>query len=393
MHTPLRHVRALFSKKRPIHLTYFVTRRCNARCPLCFYARARDAEHAPPELSLEEIRRVAGSLDPLLWVLFSGGEPFLREDLVEISRIFHDTSRAVFLTYPTNGLQPEVIAARTEEILARCPDSVVVLKLSLDGVGERHDAVRGIPGGFAKLLRTHERLAALARRYPNLELGFNTLFCAANQWHMDEIIEFVHGLEEVRAHTLTMIRDHPGGEARGSVDLDQYARATARLEERWRSGPARYHRFAGSRLKAAQDRLQRRLLRQTLIQRRRSTPCYAGRLDLVLSESGELHPCEARWDWSFGNVRETGGDVPALLRTDRARRIREEIARGECFCSNECNLLTSILFSPRLHPQLARDYARLRLRRPGRRDAPASPWRGPPGEVGPAGLAPPAAAG
>ena len=334
-----------------------MTRRCNGGCPFCFYEAARRREDGAPELSLGEIRRVARSLDALLWVLFSGGEPFLREDLAEISQTFHDTNRAAFLTYPTNGLLPEVVAETTEEILKRCEDSVVVVKLSLDGIGGEHDALRRTPGGFDKLMRTCQALAALARRFPRLELGINTLFCAANQWRMDEIVEFVRELDGVRSHTLTLVRGGASDASYQEVDLEQYRRATRFLESRWSSGPDRSHRFAGGRLKAAQDRLQRELIHRTLTSRRRLTPCYAGRLNLVLTESGDVFPCEGRWDRPFGNVREAGHDVAGMLRSERARAIQEEVARGRCYCSHECNFLTNILFNPRMHPRLLRDWA------------------------------------
>ncbi len=367
MHSALPHVRSLFVKSRPTHLTFFVTRRCNARCPFCFYANERDAEGGAPELSLDEIRRVARSMDRLLWVLFSGGEPFLREDLAEISGIFHDANDVGFLTVPTNGLLPETIAERTEEILERCPNSVVVVKLSLDGVGLDHDAIRGIPGGFDKLMRTHERLAVLAERHRRLEVGVNTLFCSGNQWRMQGIVDFVRGLDGVRSHTITMVRDYPAG-GWGDVDLGQYRRATAHLEEAWTTGQGRFHRFAGGRLKAALDHLQRQLIHRTLLHRRRQIPCYAGRLALVLSETGELSACEGRRQESLGNVRAAGHDVKAVLRSERARRILDEIATGGCYCSHECNLLTNILFNPMLHPGLLREWARLRLGLPARKD-------------------------
>lgn len=375
MHTALRHVRSLFLKQRPIHLTFFVTRRCNARCPFCFYAWARDAEGGAPELSLDEIRRVAGSMDRLLWVLFSGGEPFLREDLVEISQVFHDTNGAGFLTYPTNGLLPEVVAERTEQVLRRCTNSVVVVKLSLDGVGRDHDALRQVPGGFDKAMRTYERLAALADEYPRLELGINTLFCSENQWHMDGILELVRGLERVRSHTITLVRGDSKDGRYGEVNLGQYQSVVRRLEDGWSSGPRRFHRFAGGGLKAAQDRLQRKLIHATMGQRRRLIPCYAGRLNLVLTERGELHPCEGRWDESFGNVRASGYDVREMLRSERASRILDQIARPDaCHCSHECNFVTNILFNPMMHPRLLREWARLRLGLRAKSDAAVGPF-------------------
>jgi MoaA/NifB/PqqE/SkfB family radical SAM enzyme len=369
MHAALRHVPALLLKRRPVHLTFFATRRCNARCGFCFYAPPGAAAGGPPELSVDEVRQVARSTGPLLWVLFSGGEPFLRDDLAELGGAFHDACAPAFLTFPTNGLLPAAVAERTAEILRRCRRSVVVVKVSLDGVGRDHDELRGVPGAFDRVMETCERLAPLVERFPRLEVGVNTLFCAENQWRMDGIVELVRGLPGVRAHTLTMIR----GAGAAAIDVAQYERAVARLEERWSAGERRHPRFAGARLKAAQDHLQRALVRDTLARGRRIIPCEAGRLNLVLTEGGELHPCEGRWDQSFGNVRDAGYDVRAMLRSPRAERVIAETARGTCHCTRECHLLTSILGNPSMYPGLLREYARRRLGLPGRKAPPAKP--------------------
>lgn len=361
MHTALRHARALALKTRPVHLTFFATRRCNARCAFCFYEAAREAEAGPAELSVDEVRRVARTTGPLLWVLFSGGEPFLRDDLVELSGIFHDESAPTFLTYPTNGLLPEVVAGAVEGILRRCGESVVVVKLSLDGVGERHDALRGVPGAWAKVMETYERLAALAARHPRLEIGVNTVYCARNEGEMDRLLDVVHGLGAVTSHTLTLVRGGARDASFQDVDLDRYRAASMRFAARWSSPRGRFARFAGARLKAAQDVVQRELVHRTMSRGRRQTPCYAGRLNLVLTERGELHPCEGRWDLSFGNVRDAGYDVAAMLRSAAGRRVRRAVAGQGCFCSNECNTMTNILFNPARHPGLVRAWLRLRL--------------------------------
>lgn len=365
----LRHVPALLVKARPAHLTFFVTRRCNARCPFCFYAEERDREGGAPEFSLDEIRRVAASMGRLPWVLFSGGEPFLREDLAAVAQAFHDANGPAFLTLPTNGLLPEVVAGTTEEVLRRCPRSVVVVKLSLDGLGADHDALRRTPGGFERVLRTCARLAALARSHRKLEVGVNTVLCRENQAGIERVVDFVAGLDGVRSHTITLARGDasPGGFA--DVHPDAYRRATAHLEERWRS---RFHRFAGGGLKAALDRVEHRLVHETLRDRRRPLACGAGRRTIVLSERGELWACEGRRNEPLGNVRAAGYDVGAVLRSEAARRALAAVAAGGCGCAHECNLLVDACLDPGTYPRLLREWARLRPGRPRREEAAAN---------------------
>ena len=359
MYSPVRHLGSILWKRRPIQLTFFVTRKCNARCPFCFYLAATNTPttHAP-ELTLPEIERVACSLGDLLWLAFSGGEIFLRKDLVEISRIFYERNRPAIMLYPTNGLLPERVAAQTERILRTCANSVIAVKLSLDGVGEAHDRMRATPGGFARVLETYERLAPLLARYPNFELGINTVFCRDNQERIDDIIDFVGGLPHVRTHTLSLVRGDLADPRHKQVDLDRYARAIARLAHRAHTGAAPQYRFRGARLKTAQDLLQRRLILRTAQEQRRLIPCHAGRLNLVLGESGEVYPCETRTA-SLGNVRDHDYDLRAVLRTPAVRATLAEIARGECCCTHECYFITNILFSPSCYPALANEYRRL----------------------------------
>ena len=96
-------------------------------------------------------------------------------------------------------------------------------------------------------------------------------------------------------------------------------RITAARQKYWQpvSGTAAsgIHRFRGARLKAAQDVLQRRFIHQTLIVQDRSLPCYAGKLNLVLTESGQVYPCEIL-PQSLGNVREHDYDIMQVTRTE-----------------------------------------------------------------------------
>ncbi len=362
MYSPFRHIGHIFRKGRPIHLTYFVTRRCNSRCPFCFYLRSDDAlSDAGPELSLPEIEKVSRSLGNLLWLAFSGGEIFLRNDLTGIAEIFYRNTRPAIMLFPTNGLLPAVIRDTMEAVLRACPRSIIALKLSLDGVGAAHDRVRNTPDSFERTMETYRNVLPLLEQYENFELGINTVFCSENQDHMNEIIDFVAGLDSVRTHTISLVRGNLQHKQFGSVDLNKYHEAVERLEKNLQEGRSPVYRFRGGRLKAAQDILQRRLIHRTMLEKRRIIPCYAGRLNLVLSETGDVYPCEILTT-AFGNVREFGWDMKKVLRSEKARRINASIRNNECHCTHECYFMTNILFNPLLTPALLKEYLAVRPR-------------------------------
>jgi MoaA/NifB/PqqE/SkfB family radical SAM enzyme len=360
MYSPFRHVKSIFSKREPIHLTFFVTRRCNSSCPFCFYLKADDQRHAEHELSLGEIKKISSSLNDLLWLAFSGGEIYLREDLPEISRTFYDNNRPAIMLFPTNGLLPWRIADMTEQILKDCPKSTVAVKLSLDGINEAHDRLRNTPGSFAKTMETYHLLKGLLDGYPNFELGVNTVFCSENQDEMDKIVDFVSRMESIKTHTISLIRGNLSDRTFMDIDLQKYRRSVERLEQNLKhKESSKMYRFKGARIKAAQDILQRNLISRTFDEQKRMIPCYAGALNLVLRENGEVYPCEILMR-SFGNVRDYGYSIPKLLGSDRAKAVANSITDGQCFCTHECYFMTNILFNPRLYPALAREYLQIR---------------------------------
>ena len=195
-YSPFCHLGSVLRKHRPIHLTLFVTRRCNARCPFCFYLSGTERQGGhTEELSLEEYTKLSLSMGSLLWLAFSGGEIFLRQDLALIAKQFYRRNRPAIILLPTNGLLPDRICRTTEEILGSCPKSTVVVKVSIDGEAAVHDRLRGVDGAAAKAMQTFDALRALKKRFANLELGINSVFCAANQNCMESLIDEVITLQ------------------------------------------------------------------------------------------------------------------------------------------------------------------------------------------------------
>lgn len=99
------------------------------------------------ELRIEEIREFAAKNNYFKWIELTGGEPFLRSDIVEIARAFAESSKDLYLmTMPTNSLcNPETEIGRIKEILSLGIPRVAIT-ISLDGHKELHDKIRGIPG-------------------------------------------------------------------------------------------------------------------------------------------------------------------------------------------------------------------------------------------------------
>ncbi len=357
-YSPFRHIGSIVRKRRPIQFTFFVTRRCNARCHFCFYLSKNGNNRGCHELTLEEIEKISRSMRDLLWLAFSGGEIFLRDDLVDITKVFYDNNKPAIILLSTNGLLPEVVRDGTESILKECGRSTIAVKLSLDGPEELHDFLRGVKGAFRKTLETCRLLGELQDRYANLEVGINTLFCSANQDVMDDLLTFVQGMDHINTHTVSLIRGDIKDGTLKDVDIRKYEKTIKRMAHDLRTKNAKRYTFRGSRLKAAQDILQRRLTHDTWVGQKRLTPCYAGRLNLVLTEAGDVFACES-FNNRMGNVKDTGYDMKKLLKSEDALRVVRSIRENTCYCTHECYMMTNILFNPERYPALFREYKKL----------------------------------
>jgi len=131
---------ALPQGRRPI-VVWNCTRRCNLCCVHCYSASTGAA--GEDELTTDEARKMiddlAGFGAPV--ILFSGGEPLLRGDLLELAA--HARAAGLRAVLSTNGT---LITADLADRLAQAGLNYV--GVSLDGIGRANDGFRGMDGAF-----------------------------------------------------------------------------------------------------------------------------------------------------------------------------------------------------------------------------------------------------
>jgi MoaA/NifB/PqqE/SkfB family radical SAM enzyme len=108
------------------------------------------------ELTLEEITRIVGQLPKLDAVRLSGGEPFVREDILDIANLIQRNLRPLFLHITTNGLHSERIVQFCRQ---RQKDSPLHLLISVDGFQDKHNYIRGVASAWERVNETIQRLA------------------------------------------------------------------------------------------------------------------------------------------------------------------------------------------------------------------------------------------
>ncbi|HUH65791.1 MAG TPA: 12,18-didecarboxysiroheme deacetylase [Syntrophales bacterium] len=131
--------------KRPV-VVWNMTRRCNLNCIHC-YSSSRNIAYAN-ELTTEEGKKLISDLaafgSPV--ILFSGGEPLIREDLPELAEFA--TKKGMRAVISTNGTLITQDLARVIKKIG-----IAYVGVSLDGMEKTHDAFRGRKGAFALTLK------------------------------------------------------------------------------------------------------------------------------------------------------------------------------------------------------------------------------------------------
>jgi MoaA/NifB/PqqE/SkfB family radical SAM enzyme/polysaccharide pyruvyl transferase WcaK-like protein len=134
---------------------------CNSQCQMChIWQQKRDHEITAGELSTilsNPLFREARD------VVINGGEPTLREDLPELAQaILTKLPRLRGLSLITNAIEERRVVQSIEAVGLHCRDAGIPLyvMVSIDGVGDVHDRIRGVPGNFASADRVIDKLAA-----------------------------------------------------------------------------------------------------------------------------------------------------------------------------------------------------------------------------------------
>lgn len=174
------HLLQFSADKKPV-VVWNVTRRCNLKCIHC-YAHARDREF-PDELSTGEGLKVLDDLadfgSPV--VLFSGGEPLMRPDLIELAG--YAVSKGMRAVISTNGtLITPSVAVQLKTV------GLSYVGISLDGMEEVNDRFRGVKGAFQKALEGIQ-----ACREAGIKVG---LRFTINRFNAEEIPAIFDLLEE-----------------------------------------------------------------------------------------------------------------------------------------------------------------------------------------------------
>ncbi len=134
--------KAALAKSQPLYAWFSITEKCDLRCKLCFADSGKPLDN---ELTTQEVKAIIDNIadSGTKAIVFGGGEPLVREDLLEIISY---TSRYMAVSINTNGfsLTPDYAWDLREA-------GAFQVKVSVDGLKSTHDWNRG-KGSFERAI-------------------------------------------------------------------------------------------------------------------------------------------------------------------------------------------------------------------------------------------------
>ena len=272
-----------------------LTRRCNLKCAHCYLDANTRSEGDPEELSTDEVKAVLESLGEMaegIMVVFTGGEPLLRPDLLALTR--YASSLGLMVVVGTNAI---LLDAKKVAQLKKA--GVHGVGISLDSLDPaHHDQFRGATGAWDKTMRAID-----ACRKGGLPFQIHFSATEENAGELDNMIAF--------------------SKSAGALVLNVFFLVcTGRGEKFTDISPATYHQALKKVTKAAHSEKEllirakcaphfKRLALEldpnwpiTLAHGYDAGGCMAGTRYCRVTPEGEVTPCPYM-EVSAGSVRET----------------------------------------------------------------------------------------
>lgn len=305
-----------------------VTHNCNSKCITCNMWRSKSTN----ELSLIELEDTLNQLKDIgvVSVAFEGGEPLLRNDLPQIVEKAHQLKfEKISLT--TNGLL--LTKEKAENLIQK---GLTGFGISIDGIGETHDFVRGVKSAYKKSMTALEELVSLRdSKYPELDLGMGTILAKPTIEEIPQLVDIANRLGV--ALSLQLVDNSPvlfRGIDMASLWIEEQNKVDELINE--------LHNLKGvnSALKSCSHTRLEYARKYFIDPKREDIPCYLGYLVVYIDAHGEVY--SGCWSLgSLGNLREKS--LKKIISSQEYKSRVQAMFHKECpGCS--CNYPTNLWY-------------------------------------------------
>lgn len=307
----------------PFNYTLGLTYRCNARCKTCKIYEHESVEELTPS-EWEKIFRGLGKSP--YWITFTGGEPFLYSDLVEVYYDLVTTCKPTIVNIPTNGLLTDRTVDWVWQMAKISPKTKLIINVSLDHwIPSKNDEIRGVRGYFSKATKTVSQLQSI--KADNLTVGIHTVVSKLNVVDLPNIHDNLSNLLVNPNNYITEI-------AENRVELGTMEEDITPKVWQYKEAIECLVNGKGHSIKQAFRKEYYHNVSEWLYQDgHKMPPCYAGYASCQIAPDGEVWFCCIKAE-SIGNLREASYDFKELWNGLVAQEKRLEYRKCSCPMAN-----------------------------------------------------------
>jgi radical SAM protein with 4Fe4S-binding SPASM domain len=292
----------------PTDVSIITTYRCQMRCKMC-----NIWEH-PTNSAKELTPKDYEKLPSFKFVNITGGEPFVRRDLDDIVEVMRKKSDRIVIS--TSGYHQK----RIFKLAERFPN--IGIRVSIEGLSQINDDLRGRKGGFDRGLQTVIGLREMGIK----DVGFGCTVSNQNSGDMLWLYELSKTLNMEFA-TATFHNSYYFHRDDNVVDnqdqvIDDFHELIERLLKQ--NHPKAWFRAFFNLGLINYIRGEKRML-----------PCQAGTVNFFVEPYGDIYPCngleDRYWKESMGNLKDVDA-FKELWFSDQARKVRQLVAT----CPKNC---------------------------------------------------------
>lgn len=302
-------------QRRTLYGSIIITYRCNARCNMC------DCFKYPTKPEEEMTLDVIEKLPEMAFTNITGGEPFIRKDLRDIIRVIHKKTNRIVIS--TNGYFTDRILALCDEF----PD--IGIRISIEGLMEANDKIRGIPDGFE---RGYSTLKTLVER-GHKDVGFG---CTVQEMNADDLVPLYKISDELNMEFATATLHNSFYFRKNDNNINDKLKVVKSFEE-----------LINELLKSKSPKKWFRAyfnhgLINYIYGNKRLLPCDMGTNGFFVDPYGHVMPCNGSDErMSMGNLNEQSWDE--IWNSKRADEVRQMVKN----CPKNCWMIGSA--APAMH--------------------------------------------
>jgi len=295
--------------------TIIVTYRCNARCTMC--NRYQQPSKPEEEMKIDTIKK----LPQMYFTNITGGEPFIREDLPEIVEELYKKSDRIVIS--TNGFYTD----RIIKLCERFPK--VGIRISIEGLEETNNKIRGIEDGFHKGYTTLQKLAQM--KHPDIGFGMTVQDSNAK-----DLIALYHLAEEMGIEFATASLHNSFYFVKTENKIEDKMKVAKELEKLVNelletNSPKKWFRAYFNHG-----------LINYIFEQKRLLPCNMAFDTFFMDPYGDVMPCNGTKEKEImGNLNKQNWEE--LWNSEQANQVRNKVRH----CNRQCWMIGSV--SPAMH--------------------------------------------